>query len=190
MLPAEFGLPDLVRPIHGLEHQHVVAGADGGEMLLVAEAHFGDGHPGVLAHGLQQQAVGLGAHGVGHQVVRALEVDGVDLGEVHEGGDLDGVSGRDRHRVDLGGGQDHVVVLLDLVAAHDVGQVHLLSALGAEPSVGDAAVVRVVELMEAHALLFGGQEGTHRHGHQPERDGPFPHDLHGRLLVGVRLYDR
>jgi hypothetical protein len=53
---AEVSLADLVRPVHGLEHEGLILESERGEVLLVPETDLGDPHATVIGHGLSQQA--------------------------------------------------------------------------------------------------------------------------------------
>src|SRR6266540_2560351 len=173
---------DLVGPEHRLQHEDVVAQAQGGQVLLVAEGNLGEGDLAVVHHGLAQQLVGLEAGRLGHQVIGLLEENRVDLVGVDEALDLDRLGAGHRQGVELLLGQGHVVVLLVLVALDDLGILDLFAVDRADALVADAAAVGLVELVEAEALLLGGAVHAHRDRHQPERDRALPDGLHAVLL--------
>ena len=95
------GLVDLGLALHvlgdveRLERERVALRADQAELLLAGEHERADADDAVLAHRLEQQrvraALRLGAGG--HEVVGAVEVDGVDLVGADEARDLDRARG-------------------------------------------------------------------------------------------------
>ena len=110
----------LVGVAHGLEAQHAVDRPDGDQRLLRAQHEAADRDLVLVLHHLGEQAVGLGRVLVGHQVVRLLEVHGVDLGEVDEVLDLDLPARLGLERGELVGLDHHVVAVLELVALDDL----------------------------------------------------------------------
>ncbi len=82
-------LAEIDRP-HGGEDQGVLQGADAAEGLARAEHERPERHLPRPAHRLEEEAVRLRGGLLRDQVVAALVVDGVDLGQLHEVADLDG----------------------------------------------------------------------------------------------------
>ena len=83
------GSYDLVGEAHRGHRQDVVGRADRGEVLAVSQHEARDGDLLRVAHRLHEQRVGLLGALVGAEVVRVVEVDGVDVVEVDEVLDLD-----------------------------------------------------------------------------------------------------
>jgi hypothetical protein len=67
----------------------------------------------------------LGDRAVGGEVVGAVGIDRVDVAGVDEAVDVHGLGGLDLDLVQLLGRDDDVLVLLELVALHQVGAVDL-----------------------------------------------------------------
>ncbi len=102
-----------------------------------------------LPHRFAQHGEGLLRHrAVGRQVVGRVLVDDVDLALVDEGLDVQRVVGFDPHRFEVGILDDDVLLVLVLVAPHQVGALD-------EPQLGidrlhvDPVVGVLVELVEA-----------------------------------------
>src|SRR6266702_874929 len=88
----------------------------------------------LLLHGLEQQPVRLlGRLAVGRQVIGVLVVDGVDLVEVDEVADVDGLRRLGSVGRELVGVDHHVLTLLDLVSLDDVRVVDLPARLLGHP---------------------------------------------------------
>jgi len=75
-------------------------------------------------------------------------------------------------------GDDHVRLLLVLVAADDVLVGHFFLADRAEAPVLDPPEILIVKLMEPHGSGLGGTEHLDRDGDETERHGPLPRDSH------------
>jgi hypothetical protein len=94
-----------------VEHLHddpVLDGPHEREVLLAARRPLGQSATPGLAHGLRQQPVRLLSTLVGPEVVRAFEVDRIDLRQGHELGDLDRLARLLRHGLDPVFGEDDV----------------------------------------------------------------------------------
>src|SRR5712691_4882218 len=171
----ELGGPDLVRPEHRLQHEDVVLEAKRAEVLLLPQGDLGHRHPAVLRHRLPKQRVRLHPGFLGDHVIRLLEVEGIDLLEVDELHDVDGPAGLHGDGGEVPVLQHDVLVLLVLVALHDVLEGNFLATGGARSLVLDAPVVLVVELIEAKGLLLRRWEQANRDRDQTEGDRTFPH---------------
>ena len=173
--PLQLGLADdLVREVHGGQHQGVLDRPQGAQVLLGAHDDAGDSHAAGVPHGFEQEPVGLLSPVVGNQVVGAVEEQGVDLVESHEVLYVDRVRGYGIELLELFGFDHHVLAGSDLVALGQVLIVDLDHLFGAEPLLEDPGAVLGVELVEAHVLLADGGGELHRHVHQPEADGSAP----------------
>src|SRR5439155_3723968 len=122
-----------------------------------------------------EQRVRLHPGLLGYHVVGLLEVQRIDLLEVDELHDVDGPTGLHGNRGEVPVLQHDVLVLLVLVALHDVLEGNFLATGGARSLVLDAPVVLVVELIEAKRLLLRRREQADRDRDQAEGDRPFPH---------------
>jgi hypothetical protein len=116
---------------------------------LFAEHDLGEGVLALLLHDLVDQSVGLLRDGpVGHEVVGAAGVvDRINRVGRDEGGDADRLVLGRPELLQLGGVEQHVLALGELVAADDV----LLPNLAVDRAgllVLDAAVALLVELVE------------------------------------------
>ena len=97
----------------------------------------------------------MGGLSVGRQIVGVVVEDGVDLRQVDEVGDVDGVGTLGLVGVQLLGLDEHVLALGDLVALDDVLVGDLPSRLLRHPPVVDA-VPRLVELVELEIFALHG----------------------------------
>ena len=164
----------LVVEDHGGHGHHVAGGPDRDEVLLLPDHHARDRDLVRLLHGAHQQAVGLGGAGAGREVIGVVEVDRVDLVQVHELLDLDRARLLGVQCLELLGLDHHVLVRADLVALDDVVVGHFLAIRGADALLLDAHVVAVVELVEAHRLARDRAVELHGHVDEPETDGTTP----------------
>ena len=120
-----------------LECERIAHRADQAELLLPREDEAAERGDVRLLHRLVEQHVrpprGLGARG--HEEVRAVVVDRVDLGELHEAADLDRAARVVLlDRLEVGVFDHHELALRDLPAAHelirlDIALVHRAPAL-------------------------------------------------------------
>jgi hypothetical protein len=104
------GRDHLVVEDHRAHGQDVADRAQRDELLLGADDHLRDADPAGLAHGVDQEPVGLGAARARHEVVRVVEVDRVDLRELDEALDVDRLGLARVQALELAGLQDHVAV--------------------------------------------------------------------------------
>jgi hypothetical protein len=104
---------------HRAHREDVADGAQGDELLLGADDHLGDADPAGLAHGVDQEPVGLGAARARHEVVGVVEVDRVDLRELDEALDVDRLGLARVQALELARLEDDVAVRRDLEALHD-----------------------------------------------------------------------
>ena len=138
-----------------------------------------------LLHGAQQKHVRSLRRSLSRrrEVVRSVEVDGIDFGRVHEARDLDRLRVVDLHdRLEIGLFDDdelalgHLPALDDLVAP-DLAVVHLAPAL-----LLDRSHALTVQLAERHVRLTGGglrrKREPDRDVDQPKADGAVPDRAH------------
>ena len=168
------GAHDLVGEVHRRQDQRVTDRPHRRQVLLGAHHDPGDAHHSGVLHGRQQQAIRLGAPVVGHQVVRAVEEQRVDVVEPDEVLDVDGVRRLGIERLQLLGLDQHIVAGRDFVALDDLVVGDLLVLLRAVPLLVDPGAVRLVQLVEPHVLLAHRGEQLHRHVDQPEADRAAP----------------
>ena len=128
-------------------------------------------HPGV-AHRLGEQLVGLLAALVGSEVVRVLEVDGIDVGERHELLDVERLARGGLERLQLLVGEEHVLVLRDLVTLHQLAALDDALAARAPDLLLDARPADLVKHVEGRLLGVRRDVEAYRNGHQPEADRP------------------
>src|SRR5262249_40549170 len=124
-----------------------------------------------------QEAVGLLAALVGAEVVRLLEVDGIDAGQGHEAGDVDGLGGLALQSLQLLVLDPDVLVLGELVALDEGGALHRLVAAGTERLLADARAALGVQEIEADVGRGGRRVELDRNGDQPERDRTRPNGM-------------
>ena len=138
--------------------QALAAGFERDDVLARGEGDLAERDRAFLADRLADHCEGLLADfAVRHHVVRAVEVDLIDLFPRHELVDLDHPLALDGNRFQLLGGKLEVFALADLIALDDVGGLHLVAALGVDLAVLDAVAGILVELMEADFLALGGR---------------------------------
>jgi hypothetical protein len=111
---------------------------------------------------------------LGFEVVRRVEVHRVDLVELDELHDLHRLRGLGAHGFEVVVGDHHVVAFLVLVAAHEIGVLHLLVADAAVPLVEDAALIFFVQEVEAQVVAADGREQLHRDRDESEVDRAGP----------------
>ena len=127
--------------------------ADRDEALLVADDNARDRHLVRLLHRVEQQPVGLRGRRVGHEVVRVVVEDRVDLVEIDEVLDLDRARLLGSERVELRRRDDHVAVRADLIALDEPLVRDLLARLRTDAAAAGSARRLTVDLVEAHGLL-------------------------------------
>ena len=153
----------------------VIAGADGDDAFAAGQHQAGDGDLAGLAHGFAQHAEGFLGHGaIGREVIGRVLVENIDLILVDEGLDIHGVIGLDAHCFEVGILNDYILLILVLVAAHQIGALD-------QPEFGinrlhvDAVVRVFVQLVEGDALgARGGREQLHRTAHQTQSQMSLP----------------
>ena len=111
-----------------MQHQRVLVGPDGNEVLLVAHDHGGDADTVGVRHGLAEQRIRLvGAGALGGEVVAGPEVDRVDVGLVDEVGDLDLAGLLGLGALELLVAHDDVLAAAQVEAPDDLVVRHLLA---------------------------------------------------------------
>ena len=166
---------DLVGEVHRLELQHIVIRTDGDRVLLVSHDHRPDGHLVCGVHDLSQKLVGLGGRlTLRRQVVGRPEVDGVDLMEIDEIGDLDEPRLLRLSRLQLFVAQDHVLPAAQVEAPDDVAVVDLLAGPLVHLSVANPVAGAGLELVEVDGLVLGGGVDADRNVDQTEVERALP----------------
>jgi hypothetical protein len=184
------GAAQLVRVAQDLEHQHLVLGNHGGQVLARADHHLGDAHLAGALQGLAQQGVRLAALLVERRkVVGLVEELGVDLVEVDEVGDVDRLRLLGVRALEVLVADQHVAVVLVLVALHDVLELDILAGLLVVLLVADRREVLLVELPEADLIRRLGGEEADGDVHEAEADAAFP-DRAGHAGLLERLPKR
>ena len=125
-------------------------------------------------HRVDEQRVRLLAALVGHEVVRLLEVERIDVVEVDELLDLDLVTALRLERLDLRRLDDHVLALRDLEAALDPVGGDLFAGRVGDLAVADARAGSLLELVEAHVFVLRRADELHGHLHESEADRAGP----------------
>src|SRR5438067_4814614 len=144
------------------------------EILLGAQHELRHAHLAGLLHRLDQQRVRLGGAPVGHQVVRALVIDGIDLLEIDEILDLDRLGRARIERFQFFARDRDVAALGDLESLDDVLPRHFLPVGAADALLLDARAVLVVEHVEADLFGRGRREQLHGDADQAEADRTAP----------------
>ena len=182
------GVDDLVGEDHRRHPERVVADrAHRDELLLGADDDGRDRDAARVAHGLEQQPVGLGAARPGREVVRVVVVDRVDVVERDEVLDLDRLRLLGIERLELARLDQHVAIGRELIALDDVLVGHLVARRRIDALLLDAHAGLAVELMKAHGLARHGGVELDGDGHQPEGDGACPdRPWHGYRLARDR----
>ena len=111
------------------------------------------------------------------EVVSLVEVDRVDALQRHELGDVGAVRARLLHRLQLLGRELHVLVLGELVAAHELVPLDHHLVHGAERLLLDAGSALGVEHVEGHICGNRGGVELHGDGDEPEGDGAGPEGM-------------
>src|SRR4051794_31894191 len=171
------GRADLVVEAHRRERQHAVADAHEHEVLL--RAHHEPPERGAVRalHDLHQQlvraqvALGLAD---GREEVRVVEVDGVDLVDVDERLDVDRARLARRGGGEVVVGEQDLLRIVEVIAAADRLERHLLVLLGAEPARVDRRAVLFVELAEVDVEVAHRAVERDRDVDEPEADRAGP----------------
>ena len=124
--------------------------------------------PAGLGHGIDQEAVWLGAALLRDHVVRLVEIDRIDLADLDEVFDLDGLGPLGLHRLKLLGRDDDILIGRDLVAFDGVLGRHFLAVGGTDHLALKAGVVLIVKHVEIHVLLTNRSEQLDGDGDQSE----------------------
>jgi hypothetical protein len=170
--------------VRGLEHQDVLLGPQRGQVLLVAHDERGDARHVRLGQCGTEQLVDLEVllAARGH-VVGAVEVDRLDLVQVDEVGDVDGLGTARRDLVQLVRLHDHVLALGELVALDDVAGADFLARALVDPPVADPVGGAALQLVEVDRVVLRRREQPDGHGDQPECDHACPdRPCHARPL--------
>jgi hypothetical protein len=136
------GSAHLVRETQGLGPEDAVIREDRHEVLLAAHDERRDAGAAYLLHGRRQQPVRLGGVAAWSQVIGPLEVHGIDVGRGHEPAQVDIARLVRRQLLQLVIRDGDVLVLLDLVTAHDLVTVQRPLLLRAEIAAGERRAIR------------------------------------------------
>jgi hypothetical protein len=127
-------------------------------VLARGEDHPRERHHAFLADRLANDREGLLADfAIRNDVVRAVQIELVDLLLGHELVDLDGALALDRDRFELFGLDLDLLAFADLIALDDVARINLVAGLGVHLAVFDAVAGLLVDLMEADFLSFAAR---------------------------------
>ena len=119
-------------------------------------------------------------------VIRSLEVAGVDFIGIHEIHDLDRLRGFDRRGLEVVVGEDDEFAFRILISLDDLFPVHGLAFFLAYALVLNRRQVGLVQEAKAHAFL-GLNGGVQSDGnvHEAERESPRPDWTHLNLHIAV-----
>src|ERR1017187_6436174 len=167
---AEFvHLPDLVRIVHGVQQDALLPRPQDHDVLAIVHGDLRQRVIVRLPHRREQQSVGLLPAFVGRHVIRAFHVDGVHRVALHEFQNLHHLGGLGGDLLDVLLLDHHVMVLLVLVAFHQLAARHRLVLRGAIGDLLDARIVLGVQQIETHGLAARGAVQAHRQRNQSER---------------------
>jgi hypothetical protein len=158
-----------------LHHHALVVSADGDDALAARHHQPGDGELVLRPHRLAQHRERLLRHrAVRREVVRRVLVDLRHFLGVDEGLDIQRMVGLDLHRFEVLVLDDDVLLVLVLVAAHQVGALHQ-TQLGVHRLHVDPVVRVLVELVERDPLARTRRRiEPHRAAHEAEFDITLP----------------
>ena len=142
--------------------------------MLGPQHEAGNADPVRALHRLDQQRVRLRRAAIGHQVVGALVIDGIDLRQIDEVLDLDRLVGAGVERFQLLARHRDVSSLAELEALDDVLPGNFLTFDAAHALLLDTPAVLVVQHVEAHFLVAHRRHGLHGDVHEPEVDRAGP----------------
>src|SRR5579884_3199516 len=166
-----------------LEQQRALARPDQAEVLLAPEDERADRCHSRFLHRPQEQDVRpplrLGAGGC--QVVRAVEVDRVDVLQPHEAADLDRLRALAGDRLEVGVLDGHVLSFRELPASDELLGADLALVHGAPPLLLDRRAALAVQRAERDVLPLGGDGQSDRDVDQAEADRSVPDGAHGLL---------
>src|SRR6476661_3202076 len=173
------GFDELVLEAHELEDERVPLRTDGDEVFLLPHRELADAHHARAAERLAKERVCLLAAFLRNEVVRGVEIAGVDLVRLDEIGHLHRLAGGGAHAREVLRRDDDVLPLGVLVPLHDLVPGHDLLIARADPLVLDGSEVFLVQHAEAGPLgvAHRAHEG-HRDVHEPEGQGASPDGCH------------
>src|ERR1700730_11246939 len=163
-----FDLANLLRVIHGVEHEPARMWTQKHGVLAVVHGQLGDGDVLALFQGLGQQAVWPAPRFLWQHVVRRFKKHRIDFAGFYELHDLHGLRSLRFDLLDLFGLNHYVFVLAEFVALYDFTALH-------HPIVGrtvilllDPLQVIAMQHVEGDAAAACAGDKTHRHGDQAE----------------------
>ena len=184
---------DVLREEERLEREALPARPDQTEVLLAPEHELADRGHARLLHGPEEQHVRpplrLGARG--REVVRPVEVDGIDVGERDEAQDLDRLRALERHRLEVGLLDDHELALRDLPALDELLGLDVALVERAPALVLDRRAALAMERAEGDVGALGRDRQPDRDADETEADGAVPDRSHDSRpsLVGPGKFE-
>src|SRR5439155_11477220 len=115
------------------------------------------------------------------EVIRAVEVDGIDVGELDEAEDLDRLRALERDRLEIGLLDEHELALRDLPALDELVRLDLAFVERAPPLLLDRRAALAVQRPEGHVAPLGRESEPDRDVDQAEADGAVPDRPHESL---------
>src|SRR5580704_3638727 len=143
---------NLVGIKHCVKSEAVLARADDDDVLAIVHGNFCYARVARLFHGFHQKLIGPLASLFGENVIRSIEIDGIDFVEFDELENFHAVRGFRLYFVELFLGEEQVLAFFVLVALLDLRAFYHAVAGWAEQGLFQARVTDFVELVEANSL--------------------------------------
>ena len=143
-------------------------------VLALMHGQLRDGGVAGLIHGVDEQMVRFAAGVFGNQVIRAVEVERVDLVHLDELEDLHAVGRLRLDLLDLRVLHEDILVFDVLVPLDNLGALDRAVTRRAVQLLAHARVTRAVQLVEAHPFAARRGEQAHRDRDQAKGDIALP----------------
>src|SRR5256886_10006667 len=185
-------LAHVVREEEELEGERVALRPDQAEVLLAPEHELADRRHARLLHRAQEQDVRpprrIGR--CGREAIRAVEVDGVDVLELHETEDLDRLRALERDRLEVGLLDEHELALRDLPALDELVGLDVALVERAPTLLLDRRAALAVQGAEGDVGPLGRQSEPDGDVDESEADGAVPDGPHDcpRSVEGPHLF--
>src|SRR5437762_491426 len=151
-------------------------------MFTIADHHFGDTDLTGPAERLMQNGVGFFSTFLRLQEIRPVEKLWINLFQIHEIGDVNGMRGLDPNLLKILILHDDITTALVFEALHNLIGWNFLRVGLRDLFVSDWAEIAGTKLPKAKLFLARGRVNRHRNINQPKADAAFPNRSHMGVL--------